>query len=111
LPLLALSIAVCLSRRYAYGHDQYIYDFCLANGVEFPEETLAILRLHSCYPWHRGGAYRQFMKPGDEKLLAAVLRFNSYDLYSKSDAPPDVEALWPYYQGLIDKYMPGKLKW
>lgn len=51
------------------------------------------------------------MKDGDEKLLAAVLRFNQYDLYSKSDSLPDVEALWPYYQGLIDKFMPGLVKW
>ena len=35
-----------------------------------------------------------------------------YDLYSKGDTPPDAEALWPYYQGLIDKYLgPGKFDW
>lgn len=30
---------------------------------------------------------------------------------SKSDGVLDVEAVWPYYQSLIDKYMPGKLEW
>ena len=29
-------------------------------------------RLHSCYPWHKGGAYRSLMAPGDEELEAAV---------------------------------------
>lgn len=100
-----------MNLNYAFGHDEYIYRFCLANKIEWPEETLAFLRLHSCYPWHRGGAYRQFMKAGDEKLLEAVLRCNRYDLYSKSDKKPDVEALWPYYQGLVDRFCAGKLLW
>lgn len=36
-----------------------------------------------------------------------------FDLYTKSDGRPDVEALWPYYQGLCDKYFgkDRKLKW
>lgn len=97
--------------KFAFGHDEYAYMLMKHNKCPIPEEGLAMLRLHSCYPWHRGGAYRHLMKPGDEDLLAAVLRFNTYDLYSKSDGVLDVEAVWPYYQSLIDKYMPGKLEW
>jgi len=37
--------------------------------------------------------------------------FSDHDLYSKSPDMPDLEELRPYYQSLIDKYMPGKLKW
>lgn len=33
-----------------------------------------------------------------------------YDLYSKGETVPDIEQLWPYYQSLIDKYLPGKLE-
>jgi len=74
--------------------------------------ALACLRLHSCYPWHSGGAYRRFHAPGDDELLAAVRAFNKFDLYSKVDAPPDVEALWPFYQALIDKWIgAGELEW
>lgn len=36
---------------------------------------------------------------------------SKYDLYSKSDDIPDVDSLRPYYQGLIDKFCPGQLKW
>lgn len=43
----------------------------------------------------------------DEEALQNVLAFNPYDLYSKSDAPPKVEDLKEYYQGLIDKYIHG----
>ena len=31
--------------------------------------------------------------------------FSVFDLYTKSTKIPDVEALKPYYQGLIDKYL------
>lgn len=34
-----------------------------------------------------------------------------YDLYTKASEIPDIEALWPYYQTLIDKYLPGELEW
>ena len=36
--------------------------------------------------------------------------FSKYDLYTKSSVTPDVEALKPYYQGLIDKFIPGVVK-
>lgn len=43
-----------------------------------------------------------------------VLEFNNFDLYTKDEHglyENSVDDLWPYYQNLIDKYMPGKLKW
>ncbi len=103
--------------RYAFGHDEYLYRVLRANPqVTLPEEALAIVRLHSCYPLHTGSgeggpAYRRLLAPGDDRLLAAVREFNAFDLYTKSDPIQDVDALWPYYEGLIEKYMPGKLRW
>ena len=32
---------------------------------------------------------------------------SKYDLYTKSAIVPDIEKLKPYYQSLIDKYLPG----
>lgn len=102
-----------MNLMFAFGHDEYMYRMVQHNKCPFPEEGLAMLRLHSCYPWHRGGAYRQFMAPdgSDQRLMDAVLDFNQFDLYTKADSRPDVDALWPYYQALIDKYMPGQLEW
>ena len=97
--------------QFAYGHDEYMYRFCVHNKCAFPREGMAMLRLHSCYPWHSGGAYRELMADGDEALLEAVRDFNQFDLYTKSDARPNVAALWPDYQALIDKFMPGELAW
>jgi len=104
--------------HFAFGHDEYIYRAVRKHQNEtapaaerLPEEAFAILRLHSCYPWHSGGSYRAFHGPDDERLLKAVQRFQRYDLYTKHGAKPDVEALWPYYQSLVDRFLPGKMWW
>lgn len=96
-----------------WGHDEYVYLWALANDVKLPREALACLRWHSCYPLHEHGEYQRFFAEGDAELVAAVRRFQKFDLYSKGDAAPDVEALWPYYQALIDKFVPGgdAVKW
>ena len=36
--------------------------------------------------------------------------YRKFDLYSKTDETPDMEALKIYYQSLIDKHIPGKIK-
>ncbi|KPJ12988.1 Inositol oxygenase [Papilio machaon] len=69
------------------------------------------LRYHSFYPWHAGGDYKHLITEQDDHILQAVLEFNKYDLYTKSAAVPDIEELWPYYERLIDKYIPGELEW
>ncbi|KAH7376736.1 hypothetical protein B0T11DRAFT_23775 [Plectosphaerella cucumerina] len=95
----------------SWGHDEYMYLVCKDQST-LPREALAMIRYHSFYPWHREGAYREFMREGDEVLLQAALAFNPYDLYSKSDDAPSVEELKPYYMELIDEYFPEKLiKW
>ena len=98
---------------FTWGHDEYVYLWALANGVTLPREALACLRFHSCYPLHEHGEYARFFAAGDAERVAAVRRFQRYDLYSKGDSPPDIEALWPYYAALIDKYVPGgdAVKW
>ncbi|KAH6683630.1 inositol oxygenase [Plectosphaerella plurivora] len=95
----------------SWGHDEYMYQVCKEQST-LPREALAMIRYHSFYPWHREGAYREFMCEGDEVLLQAALAFNPYDLYSKSDDAPSVEELKPYYMELIDEYFPEKnIKW
>ena len=39
-----------------------------------------------------------------------ITYYSKYDLYTKSTKIPDVEALKPYYQSLIDKFIPGPVK-
>lgn len=99
--------------QYAYGHDEYLYKMVIANDTTIPEEGLAMIRFHSCYPWHTGGAYRHLMSDKDHELLPWVLEFNKFDLYTKENVtPPNIEELWPYYEGLIAKYFPDpNLKW
>jgi len=60
---------------------------------------------------HKEGEYKELLAEGDEELMVWVREFNKFDLYTKADKRPVVEELWPYYQGLIDKFLPGKLDW
>ncbi|KAF2966073.1 hypothetical protein GQX73_g7502 [Xylaria multiplex] len=95
----------------SWGHDEYLYEVVKSQS-SLPAEALAMIRYHSFYPWHKEGAYREFMTKHDEKMLEAVKAFNPYDLYSKSDGLPDIEELKPYYLELIDEYFPQKvIRW
>ncbi|ORX38954.1 myo-inositol oxygenase [Kockovaella imperatae] len=94
----------------SYGHDEYLYDV-MRRQSKLPKEGLSMIRYHSFYPWHKENAYQHLMCEDDKAQLAAVRAFNPYDLYSKSDEPPKVSELKPYYQGLIDKWIPGEIVW
>jgi len=81
------------------------------NGSTLPVQALYMIRYHSFYPWHREGAYQELLDDQDKKMLFWVKEFNECDLYSKSDTPPSVESLAPYYKRVIRKYFPEVLKW
>ncbi|KAF4635459.1 hypothetical protein G7Y89_g2630 [Cudoniella acicularis] len=76
----------------SWGHDEYLYHI-VKHQSTLPQEALAMIRYHSFYPWHTGGAYTEFMDEHDHVMLAAVRAFNPYDLYSKSDDVPSLEEL------------------
>ncbi|XP_039961692.1 inositol oxygenase [Bactrocera neohumeralis] len=94
----------------SWGHDEYMYRVLKHNKTKLPHVACNIIRFHSFYPWHNGGDYKHLEAPGDEETKKWVLIFNRYDLYTKSEKVPDIDALWPYYQSLIDKYLPGVLE-
>jgi inositol oxygenase len=96
---------------FAFGHDEYMYQMLKFNKCTIPEEGFAMIRYHSCYPWHTANEYTHFMKEGDDEIKNWVQEFNNFDLYTKSTKQLDPEELWPYYQGLIDKFCPGELCW
>lgn len=91
--------------------DEYLYQVCVRNGCKLPPHALAMIRYHSFYPWHTHGAYAHLAAPADALALHWVRQFNAHDLYSKSHAKQDVEALRPYYQRIIAKYFPDELRW
>jgi inositol oxygenase len=92
----------------SWGHDEYLYHVVREY---LPAPALAIVRYHSFYAWHREGAYAALTAPADADKLAAVRRFNPYDLYSKTEARPDWPALRPYYEALVAEHLPAELKW
>ncbi|XP_065890501.1 inositol oxygenase-like [Dysidea avara] len=95
----------------SFGHDEYLYRVLTSNNCKLPEEALYMIRYHSFYPWHTHGSYQYLCDDTDKKMLPWVQSFNKFDLYSKADHLPDRDALMPYYQGLINKYIPGEICW
>ena len=52
------------------------------------------------------------MKPEDHALKTRVLKFNEYDLYSKSDEEFRITPeLVKYYDTLLDQFFPAPLRW
>jgi len=95
----------------SWGHDEYLYHVCVANGAKLPLSALYMIRYHSFYPWHQEGAYEKLLDSQDRTNLEHVKNFNQFDLYSKAHDVCDVEKLKPHYEGLIAKYFPEKLLW
>ncbi|KAL7605336.1 hypothetical protein Lser_V15G17997 [Lactuca serriola] len=95
----------------SWGHDDYMYLVAKENRTTLPSAGLFIIRYHSFYALHRSGAYKHLMNDEDAENLKWLQIFNKYDLYSKSKVRVDVEKVKPYYQSLINKYFPAKLKW
>jgi inositol oxygenase len=100
---------------FAWGHDEYMYRMLKANNTTIPLEGLDMVRYHSAYPMHDKEAYKHQLKPEDEERLEWIRLFNRFDLYTKDndkDIQDDIDGLWPYYCGLIEKYgLEGKLRW
>lgn len=91
----------------SWGHDEYLYQMVKDY---LPEPALYMIRYHSFYAQHRESAYAHLMNEHDHEMFKWVKLFNPYDLYSKAAVPPDTEALKPYYEALIEKYLPATLK-
>jgi inositol oxygenase len=92
----------------SWGHDEYIYQ---VTRNYLPEPAHYMLRYHSFYPAHRGGAYRNLMNAHDVDMFKWVNEFNKYDLYSKGLERPDIKAIMPYYQELVAEFFPEKIDW
>lgn len=96
---------------FSSSHDVYLYRVLKNHkACTLPDAGLKMILLHSFYPWHDSGDYMHLCNEDDIKILPLIKEFNKFDLYTKAAEIPDVEKLKPYYQSLIDKYMPGKIK-
>lgn len=95
----------------SWGHDEYLYRVLKANKCYLPEEALYVIRFHSFYPWHTSGDYYHLCNNKDMEMLKWVKEFNQFDLYSKCPEIPNLDELIPYYSRLVEKFVPGKLRW
>jgi inositol oxygenase len=91
----------------SWGHDEYVYSMVKDY---LPEPALYMLRYHSFYAQHRENAYAHLMDDHDQEMFKWVNLFNPYDLYSKNPVPPDWNAVRPYYEDLVTRYLPTTLR-
>jgi len=89
----------------SWGHDEYMYMIARDNST-LPPEALDVLRYHSFYPLHMAGAYTELLDAKDWKSLPWIQKFQTFDLYTKSDDRPNPEELAPYYEKLINQFYP-----
>jgi len=97
--------------QLSFGHDEYMYQVCKHNGSTLPPQALYIIRYHSFYGWHQGGAYSEFASDEDRENLKWLRLFQKCDLYSKLPEKPNMEKCLIYYKGLLEKYFPPTLDW
>jgi inositol oxygenase len=96
--------------HFAWGHDEYLYHVLKHNNTNLPEDALYIIRYHSFYPFHQKHAYLDLANEKDLKMLGFLRLFSTCDLYSKVDAALEYEEIKAYYDQLIAKYLPKKIK-
>lgn len=92
----------------SWGHDEYLYQ---VTRNYLPPQAQYMIRYHSFYAAHTGNDYGYLMNDQDLRMLSWVRRFNTYDLYTKSDVAPDIAVVKPYYRDLVDRFFPDKLWW
>ena len=60
---------------------------------------------------HHQDDYQYLLNDADKDKMEWLKLFQKFDLYSKDkETMPDIDQLKEYYQKLIDKYIPGKIK-
>ena len=94
--------------HFSWGHDEYLYQ---VMKDYLPEESLYMIRYHSCYVIHQQREYEYLMSDDDKKMFDWVRAFSPYDLYSKSAERPSLETLRPFYESLVAEFLPAKLLW
>jgi inositol oxygenase len=92
----------------SWGHDEYL---ARVLKEHLPPQALYVVRYHSFYSGHSADAYSHLFDERDRAMMPWVRRFQALDLYSKSpDAPPRGQLL-DRYRELLERWLPGALKW
>jgi inositol oxygenase len=92
----------------SFGHDEYLYRVL---EQKLPPEALYVIRFHSFYSAHKEGAYTHLMNEKDYQMMPWLKVFQPFDLYSKGEDAPAKTEILPYYEALVQEYLPGALNW
>ena len=92
----------------SWGHDEYL---ARVLRDRLPEEALYVIRYHSFYSGHSADVYSHLFDDRDRAMMPRVRRFQAFDLYSKSPVAPSRSQLLDHYSALLERWLPGVLKW
>ena len=103
----------------AWGSEEYMFHMLRHNGASLPWEGLAALRLCPLRCWHAHGAYAALESGADRQVLPWAQTLHEVHEEARAAAEtmlpedtPDVDELWPHYEGILRKYLPTTdLRW
>lgn len=92
---------------FSYGHDEYLCTVLEQNETTLPDLAKYIVRYHSFYAHHQGGAYDYLANEKDLENKFWLQEFQKCDLYSKVNIERDPEPFLPYYMELCEEFLGG----
>lgn len=104
---------------FYYQHPIFLFINVLSDTIRSIRGTLAGITCtcvpsvtrKCCHGSVNSSKFFLFKHYDHTSLKIFLYIYSAFDLYTKSDSLPDIDALTPYYQSLIDKYIPGVVRW
>lgn len=97
----------------SWSGNEFLHDVLVRNHAGLPPAALFAVRYRS-FTALRRGAYRELLSDEDIQYMPYMERLadaSKAAMLAPSSTPLDIDALMPYYSALIEKYVPGTLKW
>jgi len=101
----------------SWGAPEFLYLVLSLNLTRLPQEALFLLRNQKFLTLTKTGSsgYHHLLSPEDEALLPLLRDFQRIIMYRRVPIPDHARLkdsdLHRYYEGLIEKYVPGVLLW
>ena len=96
-----------------FSHDFYLANILSKSNTNLPNEAIYIIRFHSFYSWHTPHNnirnYTELASEEDWHYLPLLKLFQKADLYSKTSILPNIDSIKPFYDTLINLYIPNKI--
>ncbi|XP_050537220.1 inositol oxygenase-like [Daktulosphaira vitifoliae] len=95
----------------SWSHDEYLYHVLMNHKQSnIPKEGLFAIRYHSCAPLHSYTDYDYLCTQEDLDMKYWIQQLNLCDKFDKH-SEINIDDIQPYYETLVQKYVPENLEW